>query len=898
MSLAQVTVRFGVDLKQFTTQMQKATKDIQAMGRQMQSTGRGLTRNLTAPILALGAASTKLAVDFDESMTKIQTLVGLSEDTVKGFRTEVLKLAGKTAQAPAALADALFTVTSAGLRGAEALQVLEMAAKGSAVGMGDTKEIARAVTAVMQAYGPEVLNAAQAMGILTATVREGNLEASELAPVLGRVVGLAAQLGVGFDQVGASIATFTRLGVSSSEAVTGLRGFLNAMVKPSKEGADALSQIGMSFADLRAEIAQKGLTQTMIKLINTFDGNVEALGKVIPNVEALGVALGTAGAQGEDYLKVQEEITNSTGILNKAFEDTSKSGAFRIKEAFNSLKQAGTDIGAIVLPIVANLASEVRALFERFSNLNQGTKESIVKFAALAAGIGPVIYVVGTLLASVGSLIKTLRVLGTFLATNPWFALAGAVAAVVTAFIGYQKVTGEMNKANHSASDGIKIEKDELNALVGVITDANVSQQTRASLLNELSSKYPDFLKGLDKENVSNKQLLNNLKEVNEQYEKRIILQIAQEDKAKIYEKLIELQKQERDLIKEKNKIEEEGLSGAPMAAYVSAQQMYESSLIGVNKRLNDNKEAQAAVNQEYSDAVQFYDSLIAKVQQLDQGLKKAPNTGASSLGKLGTGKSKEYKGPVIDLSLQDQIDDAMTNFVGVLENTSSSSQDAIRDLEAMQAEIFEVLALMSPDDPRYAAVLDAWSQLDSKIQEVALGSLPKAKEEVSLFTEIMEGSFQQLNGSIQGVFEDMLTGAKVSIKGILNVITSLIAKLAAAAVAAAALSILLPGGGVGKLGQATSAVSSFSSLFKNFAGFRAAGGPVNAGSGYIVGERGPEYFQPSTNGTIIPNHALGGAGMGKLQVQIVGAARLQYDGTGLSALITQENIRIKKMGG
>ena len=41
--------------------------------------------------------------------------------------------------------------------------------------------------------------------------------------------------------------------------------------------------------------------------------------------------------------------------------------------------------------------------------------------------------------------------------------------------------------------------------------------------------------------------------------------------------------------------------------------------------------------------------------------------------------------------------------------------------------------------------------------------------------------------------------------------------------------------------------------------GFRANGGPVMAGSPYIVGERGPELMIPNTNGTVVPNNALGG---------------------------------------
>ena len=40
----------------------------------------------------------------------------------------------------------------------------------------------------------------------------------------------------------------------------------------------------------------------------------------------------------------------------------------------------------------------------------------------------------------------------------------------------------------------------------------------------------------------------------------------------------------------------------------------------------------------------------------------------------------------------------------------------------------------------------------------------------------------------------------------------------------------------------------------------RASGGPVTAGRPYLVGERGPKIFNPSQSGTIIPNHAIGGA--------------------------------------
>jgi hypothetical protein len=43
------------------------------------------------------------------------------------------------------------------------------------------------------------------------------------------------------------------------------------------------------------------------------------------------------------------------------------------------------------------------------------------------------------------------------------------------------------------------------------------------------------------------------------------------------------------------------------------------------------------------------------------------------------------------------------------------------------------------------------------------------------------------------------------------------------------------------------------------FGGGKADGGDVSGGKSYLVGERGPEIFTPSTGGRITPNHELGG---------------------------------------
>ena len=77
-------------------------------------------------------------------------------------------------------------------------------------------------------------------------------------------------------------------------------------------------------------------------------------------------------------------------------------------------------------------------------------------------------------------------------------------------------------------------------------------------------------------------------------------------------------------------------------------------------------------------------------------------------------------------------------------------------------------------------------------------------------------------------------------------------------------------------------------------AGFRAEGGPVNAGSPYVVGERGPELFVPSSSGSIVPNGAMGSSGGGTGGVTVnyniaAGVSRAE-----LVPILEQERRRLK----
>lgn len=377
-------------------------KNFSAFGKDMTRIGRDMSRKVTLPILAIGGAAVKMAVTFDEEMTKIITLVGVADDQVNEWRESLIALAPAVGVGPAELARAMFVVTSAGERGATALAVVEQAAKASAIGLGDTAITARAVTAAMQAYSNVNLTAARATEILVKTVELGNLEAADLAGTLGRVIGIASQVGVSFEEVGGFIATFTRLGVSAEESTTALRGILSTIIKPTKMTAEALESVGLSSEFLREAISEIGLAGTLRLLVDRFKDNTEALAMVIPNVRALSGVLGTAGAQGEEFSRIINELNTDLGFLEERFQRARLTPAQQWKEFKASVATLAIEIGNKLIPTFLSVMESVRTIVDRFTSMSDATQTTIIRVVGLVAAIGPLLVVLGNLIRLLG----------------------------------------------------------------------------------------------------------------------------------------------------------------------------------------------------------------------------------------------------------------------------------------------------------------------------------------------------------------------------------------------------------------------------------------------------------------------------------------------------------------
>ena len=433
------------DASQLNSALNKTSARLKNFGSKAQAIGSKISRNLTMPLTLVGGASVKLAVDFDKSMTKIESLVGIAGEEVAKMGDTAKQMATDTGRSASEAADALFFITSAGLEGSEAMDVLDASLQAAAVGLGDTATVADLATSAMNAYGSDTLGASDATDVLVAAVREGKLESSELAGAMGSVLPIASNMGVSFNEVGAAFAAMSRTGTNAAVASTQLRGILNGLLKPTKDAEDALAGMGLSSAGLRKSLKEDGLLATLEILKTNFEGNDQAAAKVFGNVRALSGVMDLLGAGVDSTREIFAEMNNVQGATATAFEATSQSASFQLQKALTGVRNSLTEVGgtllSAVLPHIQKFTSFIQGLIQSFMNLNPQTQSLVLGLTAIAAALPAILSVAGALATALGAIltpaglvVAALGAIATIVVQN-WGAVKKALVDVANYFI-------------------------------------------------------------------------------------------------------------------------------------------------------------------------------------------------------------------------------------------------------------------------------------------------------------------------------------------------------------------------------------------------------------------------------------------------------------------------------
>jgi len=345
-----------------------------------------------AAISAVGVASVREAAQFETSIARVEGLVGVTGDELEQLASAARRLGTETGKGAQEAAEGLFVIASSGLRGADAIQALELSLKASTAGLGETEAIARAVSGAMNAYGTEVINAADATDVIVATARAGNFETEQFASAIGRVLPFAKQAGSSLEDMGGAVALLTRTNTDAAQSVTQVSALFRAFVVPTEEAKKALDNVGLSAEDMRNAIASEGLPAALDMLDEKLGGNREQLGRLLGSSEAASAAFQILDADSQTIAETFGVVNDATGITQEAFDVMQDTAENKFAVAMATAKDSLLNIGSAIL-------ENVSPRLEDFSNWMVENKEPIEQgFTVIFEAIDKIVGAIGELL--------------------------------------------------------------------------------------------------------------------------------------------------------------------------------------------------------------------------------------------------------------------------------------------------------------------------------------------------------------------------------------------------------------------------------------------------------------------------------------------------------------------
>lgn len=405
-TIASLAVDIGSNISGLTSGLNEANRGIgnfaSRTGQAMTNVGRDLSLKVTTPLLGIGVAAAKMAIDFDEAMTNTAAVLGITGDAADQLSAQVLDV-GRTARAgPQAVAEAFYDIVGGVTDASTHMAILNAAIATSEAGSAELQATTNGLISVMNAYSLEAGDATRVSDIFTRTVGTGVGTMDEFVSSISPVAGLAASVGVGFEEMGSAAAFMTTQGFSAAQAGTRMQAAITALIKPNETMNEALHLMGVESGT--AALQQYGLAGTLQMLSAALGGSTDEMAAALGSTEALGAAILLTD---ERYNNFSEDFINGLdGATAAARQIQLTSVAAQVDLLKSSMTGLGITIGDAILPGILAVVAAITPFVNRLASASPEVIQIGVALAAAAAAAGPLVATFGALATIFGVILS------------------------------------------------------------------------------------------------------------------------------------------------------------------------------------------------------------------------------------------------------------------------------------------------------------------------------------------------------------------------------------------------------------------------------------------------------------------------------------------------------------
>lgn len=407
------------DLKVFGDKSAKTEQKMKGLSSAFKTTGSVLTKNVTTPLVGVGAVAVKTGSDFEKAMSQVAATMGTTTDKIQNLSKYAEKMGATTAFSATEAAEGLNILAMSGLNAEEQMSALPDVLNLASAGALSLDTAASYVTGTIKGFSDSMDNATYYTDLMAKGATLANTNVNGLGEALSQSAATASNYRQNAESATLSLLRLAEQNVTGAEAATALNRAMMDLYTPTDDARELLDELGISaydasgnardFNDIVDEL-NSALSVMSDEEANAYKNTIfttyglQAFNKMtVSSTEKVNeFKQGLADASGSAMQQAQTQLDNLQGDVT----------LFK-----SALEGAGIAISKTIIPMLRDFVQGITNLVTKFNELSPEVQDKIVKFGLLVASIGPLFLILSKVVSIIATVIKVFKTVGTVITT-------------------------------------------------------------------------------------------------------------------------------------------------------------------------------------------------------------------------------------------------------------------------------------------------------------------------------------------------------------------------------------------------------------------------------------------------------------------------------------------------
>ena len=526
----------GSQMQAAGAKIQDVGSKIKSISDSISRVGQKITTSVTMPIVGAFGASAKAAIDWESAFTGVmKTVDETANTTYDDLKNSINEIAKTTASSQNQIAATMEIAGQLGVSADDITEFTRtMVMLGDTTNLS-SEEAASAIAKFANVTGMSLSNVDTLGSAIVDLGNNYATSEADIMSMATRLSGAGAQIGLSQGEILGFATALSSVGIEAEMGGSAFSKAMIKMQVAAETGYDQVidlqNKTGMSLRELqllssnnskdfKALADSLGLTKEEMNATIKAGANLQDFAEMAnmetkefvelyrndapAALQAFIKGLGDTEGHGESTIAMLQEmgftevrlrdtltrlansgdlVTDAVARGNQAWGENSAmtaeaekryaTMAAKISQLKARITEVAVEIGETLMPYIEKAMTFIEGLTERWKALDDVQKEAILKFAAIAAVLGPVLVIVGNLVGAIGTIVSVGGKLVTFVGglitkiggleavmtalTGPIGITIAAIGALVAAFVYFYNTNEEFRNRVNAVIEEVKV---------------------------------------------------------------------------------------------------------------------------------------------------------------------------------------------------------------------------------------------------------------------------------------------------------------------------------------------------------------------------------------------------------------------------------------------------------